>query len=571
MRPGQRLVGPALIIESIGTIVIEPGWTARMNARQHIILNRHEKLERAQSVGTEADPVMLEIFNNLFMSIAEQMGVTLQATADSVNIKERLDFSCAIFNAEGALVANAPHLPVHLGSMDKSVESVIRHRQGKIAAGDVFVINAPYDGGTHLPDITVVTPVFDASGETLLFFLASRGHHADIGGLTPGSASPDATRVDQEGVLIECFQMMDGGRFQEQALWDLLTEGEYPARNPKQNIADLKAQAAANEKGAQQLFRMVEQFGLDVVYAYMEHVQENAAEAVRGAIDALTDSEFTLEMDGGRRVQVAIRCDREKRRATVDFTGTSLQQPDNFNAPRPVTNAAVLYSFRTIVDDDIPMNAGCLEPIDIVLADGTMLSPQYPAAVVAGNTEVSQAVTNALLGALGVNAAAQGTMNNFIWGNDRYQNYETICGGAGAGIDNQGHGFAGADAVQCHMTNTRLTDPEVLETRFPVLLERFEIRRGSGGAGRFRGGDGATRVLRFDIPMEINLITGHREIPPFGLAGGEPGACGINELRRADGSVQRLAGRDRVFLEAGDAIIMHTPGGGGFGPPDATK
>jgi 5-oxoprolinase (ATP-hydrolysing) len=571
MRPGQRLVGPALIIESIGTIVIEPGWTARMNARQHIILNRHEKLERAQSVGTEADPVMLEIFNNLFMSIAEQMGVTLQATADSVNIKERLDFSCAIFNAEGALVANAPHLPVHLGSMDKSVESVIRHRQGKIAAGDVFVINAPYDGGTHLPDITVVTPVFDASGETLLFFLASRGHHADIGGLTPGSASPDATRVDQEGVLIECFQMMDGGRFQEQALWDLLTEGEYPARNPKQNIADLKAQAAANEKGAQQLFRMVEQFGLDVVYAYMEHVQENAAEAVRGAIDALTDSEFTLEMDGGRRVQVAIRCDRKKRRATVDFTGTSLQQPDNFNAPRPVTNAAVLYSFRTIVDDDIPMNAGCLEPIDIVLADGTMLSPQYPAAVVAGNTEVSQAVTNALLGALGVNAAAQGTMNNFIWGNDRYQNYETICGGAGAGIDNQGHGFAGADAVQCHMTNTRLTDPEVLETRFPVLLERFEIRRGSGGAGRFRGGDGATRVLRFDIPMEINLITGHREIPPFGLAGGEPGACGINELRRADGSVQRLAGRDRVFLEAGDAIIMHTPGGGGFGPPDATK
>ena len=569
MQPGQRVVGPALIIESIGTIVIEPGWTARMNARQHVILTRHEKLQRAPSVGTEADPVLLEIFNNLFMSIAEQMGVTLQATADSVNIKERLDFSCAIFNAEGALVANAPHLPVHLGSMDKSVESVIRHRQGKIAAGDVFVINAPYDGGTHLPDITVVTPVYDGSGKTLLFFVASRGHHADIGGLTPGSASPDATRVDQEGVLIECFQMMDGGRFQEQALWELLTVGEYPARNPKQNIADLKAQAAANEKGAQQLHRMVEQFGLDVVYAYMEHVQENAAEAVRGAIDALTDSEFMLEMDGGRRVQVAIRCDREKRRATVDFTGTSLQQPDNFNAPRPVTNAAVLYSFRTIVDDDIPMNAGCLEPIDIVLSDGTMLSPQFPAAVVAGNTEVSQAVTNALLGALGVNAAAQGTMNNFIWGNDRYQNYETICGGAGAGIDNQGHGFAGADAVQCHMTNTKLTDPEVLETRFPVLLERFEIRRGSGGAGRFRGGDGATRILRFDIPMEINLITGHREIPPFGLAGGEPGACGTNELRRADGSVERLAGRDRVFLEAGDAIIMHTPGGGGFGPPDA--
>jgi 5-oxoprolinase (ATP-hydrolysing) len=571
MQPGHRVVGPALIVESIGTIVVEPGWTARMNPRKHVVLTRHEKLERTQSVGTHADPVMLEIFNNLFMSIAEQMGVTLQATADSVNIKERLDFSCAIFNAEGALVANAPHLPVHLGSMDKSVESVIRQRKGKVAAGDVFVINAPYDGGTHLPDITVVTPVFDHDGKTLLFFVASRGHHADIGGLTPGSASPDATRVDQEGVLIECFQMVDRGKFRETALWELLTGGQYPARNPKQNIADLKAQAAANEKGAQQLYAMVEQFGLDVVYAYMGHVQENAAEAVRGAIDALTDSSFTLDMDGGRRIQVAIRCDRARRRATVDFTGTSLQQPDNFNAPRPVTNAAVLYSFRTIVDDDIPMNAGCLEPIDIVLPDGTMLSPDYPAAVVAGNTEVSQAVTNALLGALGVNAAAQGTMNNFIWGNDQYQNYETICGGAGAGIDNQGHGFPGADAIQCHMTNTRLTDPEVLETRFPVLLERFEVRRGSGGAGRFRGGDGATRILRFDTPMEINLITGHREIPPFGLAGGEPGACGINELRRADGSVERLKGRDRVFLETGDAIIMHTPGGGGFGPPDAAQ
>jgi len=571
MQPGHRVAGPAVIIESIGTIVVEPGWTARMNARKHVVLNRHQKLERAQSVGTRADPVMLEIFNNLFMSIAEQMGVTLQATADSVNIKERLDFSCAVFNAEGALVANAPHLPVHLGSMDKSVESVIRHRQGKFAAGDVFVINAPYDGGTHLPDITVVTPVFDRGGETLLFFVASRGHHADIGGLTPGSASPDATQVDQEGVLIECFQMTDSGHFREQALWELLTGGRYPARNPKQNVADLKAQAAANEKGVQQLYAMVEQFGLDVVYAYMGHVRENAAEAVRGAIDALTDSSFTLDMDGGRRIQVAIRCDRENRRATVDFTGTSLQQPDNFNAPRPVTNAAVLYSFRTIVDDDIPMNAGCLEPIDIVLPDGTMLSPQYPAAVVAGNTEVSQAVTNALLGALGVNAAAQGTMNNFIWGNDRYQNYETVCGGAGAGIDNQGQGFPGADAVQCHMTNTKLTDPEVLETRFPVLLERFEIRRGSGGAGRFRGGDGATRILRFDTPMEINLITGHREVPPFGLAGGEPGACGINELRRADGSVKRLEGRDRVFLEAGDAIVMHTPGGGGFGQPEAAE
>jgi 5-oxoprolinase (ATP-hydrolysing) len=559
------VVGPALVIESIGTIVVEPGWSAHMNARRHLVLTRHEPLERARSLGTEADPVMLEIFNNLFMSIAEQMGVTLQATADSVNIKERLDFSCAIFSERGTLVANAPHLPVHLGSMDKSVESVIRHRKGAIAPGDVFVINAPYDGGTHLPDITVVTPVFDHDGERLLFFVASRGHHADVGGLTPGSASPDATRVDQEGVLIECFQMMDAGHFCEAELWELLTGGAYPARNPKQNVADLKAQGAANEKGAQQLLAMVEQFGLDVVRAYMKYVQENAAEAIRTAIDALTDSAFTLEMDGGRRIQVAIRCDRERRRATVDFTGTSPQQPDNFNAPRPVTNAAVLYAFRTIVDADIPMNAGCLEPIDIVLPEATMLSPRYPAAVVAGNTEVSQAVTNALLGALKVNAAAQGTMNNFIWGNERYQNYETICGGAGAGIDNQGRGFDGADAVQTHMTNTRLTDPEVLETRFPVVLERFEIRRGSGGAGRWHGGDGVTRVLRFDTAMEVNLITGHREVPPFGLMGGADGACGINELRRADGSLTRLQGRDRVFLEPGDAIVMHTPGGGGFG------
>jgi 5-oxoprolinase (ATP-hydrolysing) len=571
MLPGHTVVGPVLITESIGTIVVEPGWTARMNSRRHIELVRHERVSRDASVGTDADPVMLEIFNNLFMSIAEQMGVTLQATADSVNIKERLDFSCALFNAQGRLVANAPHLPVHLGSMDKSVESVINHRQGDIKPGDVFVINAPYNGGTHLPDITVVTPVFERGTDNehreLLFFVASRGHHADVGGLTPGSASPDATTVEQEGVLIECFQMMDGGQFREDALWELLTGGQYPVRNPKQNVADLKAQAAANEKGAQQLYLMVEQFGLDVVYAYMGHVQDNAAGAVRGAIDALKDSEFTVVMDGGRQIKVAIRVDRAQRRATVDFTGTSAQQPDNFNAPRPVTNAAVLYAFRSIVDADIPMNAGCLEPVDIVLPEHTMLSPEYPAAVVAGNTEVSQAVTNALLGGLGVNAAAQGTMNNFIWGNDEYQNYETICGGIGAGVDNQGHGFQGADAVQGHMTNTRLTDPEVLETRFPVMLEAFEVRRDSGGAGEFRGGNGVTRVLRFDIPMEVNLITGHREIAPFGLNGGQPGACGINRVRRADGTVEPLGGRDRVFLEKGDAIEMHTPGGGGYGAP----
>ena len=565
MRPGNRLKGPALIMESIGTIVVEPGWSAKMNARGHILLARHEPIKRTRAIGTRADPVMLEIFNNLFMSIAEQMGVALQATADSVNIKERLDFSCAIFNAEGALVANAPHLPVHLGSMDMSVTSVIRTRRGKFKAGDVFVINAPYHGGTHLPDITVVTPVFDRSGEHLLFFAASRGHHADIGGLAPGSSSPAARRITEEGVLIECFHMVDAGSFRERALWELLTGAEYPARNPAQNIADLKAQAAANEKGAQQLLAMVNQYGLEVVQAYMRHVQENAAETVRGAIDALKDASLCLEMDSGRKVSVAIRRNQKRRRAEVDFTGTSPQQPDNFNAPRPVTRAVVLYCFRTLLDADIPMNAGCLEPIDIVIPEQSMLSPEYPAAVVAGNTEVSQAVTNALLAALRVNAASQGTMNNFVWGNDQYQNYETICGGTGAGIDNQGRGFAGADAVHSHMTNTRLTDPEVLESRFPVLLERFEIRRESGGAGKFRGGDGVTRILKFLEPMEVNLLTGHREVPPMGLEGGQPGASGLNQLRRADGRIETLAGSDRRFVQAGDAIIMHTPGGGGFG------
>lgn len=565
IQPGQHVRGPALIIEAIGTIVVEPGWSARMNAKRHLLLTRHAAKKRPNALGTHADPVMLEIFNNLFMSIAEQMGIALQATADSINIKERLDFSCAIFDATGALVANAPHLPIHLGSMDRSVQNVIGARENRFAPGDVFAINSPYDGGTHLPDITVVTPVFDSSKKRLLFFTASRGHHADIGGLSPGSSSPAARSVLQEGILIECFQMVQGGAFREQALSDLLNAGDYPARNPRQNIADLKAQAAANEKGAGQLLAMVEQFGLQVVYAYMRHVQENAAETVRNAIDALKDSEFCLQLDAGRRIQVAIRCHRETRRATVDFSGTSPQQADNFNAPRPVTRAVVLYCFRTLVDDDIPMNAGCLEPVDIVIPENSMLSPEYPAAVVAGNTEASQAVTNALLGALGVNAASQGTMNNFIWGNDSHQNYETICGGSGAGIDNSGQGFKGAEAVHTHMTNTRLTDPEVLESRFPVILERFEIRQGSGGNGRYSGGDGVTRILKFLEPMEVNLLTGHREEPPFGLAGGQPGACGVNQLRHANGRIQALSGNDRAFLEAGDAIIMHTPGGGGYG------
>ncbi len=563
--PGQRLKGPALIVESIGTIVVEPGWSAEMTSRRHLLLMRHEPSPKRKLLATRADPIMLEIFNNLFMSIAEQMGVTLQATADSVNIKERLDFSCAIFNASGALVANAPHLPVHLGSMDRSVMSIIRSRRGRFEAGDVFVINAPYDGGTHLPDITVVTPVFDKTGTQLLFFVASRGHHADVGGLSPGSSSVDARSIIEEGVLIECFQMVRRGEFQEQALRDLLTRAQYPVRNVAQNMADLKAQAAANSKGAQQLLSMMDMYGLDVVQAYMRHVQENAAESIRGVIKALRDASICLELDAGRRICVAVRPDSKRQRVTVDFSGTSGQQSDNFNAPRPVTRAAVLYCFRTLVDADIPMNAGCLEPIELVIPERSMLSPEYPAAVVAGNTEVSQAVTSALFAALQVSAAAQGTMNNFIWGDVHCQNYETLCGGTGAGIDNQGCGFDGTDAVHSHMTNTRLTDPEVLESRFPVLLERFEIRRGSGGAGRFRGGDGVLRILKFLRPMEINLLTSHRETPPPGLAGGQPGARGVNQLRRADGRVETLRGCERVFLDAGDAIVMHTPGGGGFG------
>jgi len=565
LSPGQRLDGPAIIVESIGTIIVEPAWRAEMNAHGHIILTRARKKQREHAISTEADPIMLEIFHNLFMFIAEQMGIVLQATADSVNIKERLDFSCAIFDAKGALIANAPHLPVHLGSMDRSVESIIRRRHGHFEPGDVFVINAPYDGGTHLPDITVVTPVFDQTGERLLFFTASRGHHADIGGLSPGSASPLARSIAEEGAYIECFHLVKGGEFDDEGMHALLTQGEYPARNPAQNIADLKAQAAANERGAAELLSMVAHYGLDVVHAYMRHVRENAAETIRRAISTLRPSEFKLCMDAGREICVALRPDTSSQTLVVDFTGTSPEQPDNFNAPAPVTRAVVLYCVRTLIDADIPMNAGCLEPIDIRIPQRSMLSPSHPAAVVAGNTEISQALANAIFAALGVNAASQGTMNNFIWGNETYQNYETICGGAGAGIDNRGKGFDGASAVHSHMTNTKLTDPEVLESRFPVRLERFEIRRGSGGNGKFKGGDGVIRVLKFLQPMEVNLLTSSREVPPFGLAGGAPGACGVNQVERADGSVQPLAGCDRIFVAPGDAIEMQTPGGGALG------
>ncbi|HEX2134880.1 MAG TPA: hydantoinase B/oxoprolinase family protein [Microvirga sp.] len=561
--PGARLSGPALLIEPHQTIVVEPGWAAEITAKNHVVLRRIEAARTAPAVGTSADPVMLEVFNNLFMSIAEQMGVTLQNTAYSVNIKERLDFSCAVFDAEGRLVANAPHMPVHLGSMDRSVESVIRAHAGRIRPGDVYAINAPYNGGTHLPDITVVTPVFDDGGQTILFFVASRGHHADVGGIAPGSMSPLATTIEEEGVYIDNFKMVDQGRFREAELAALLTGARYPARNPVQNVNDLKAQIAANEKGVAELRRMVDHYGLDVVQAYMGHVQDNAAESVRRVIDALTDATFAYEMDQGCVVRVKITVDHERREATVDFTGTSPQRADNFNAPEPVTRAAVLYVFRVMVESRIPMNAGCLRPIRIVIPPDSMLSPRYPAAVVAGNVEVSQAVTNCLFGALGALAAAQGTMNNLTFGNDTYQYYETICSGAPAGP-----GFDGADAVHTHMTNSRLTDPEVLESRYPVVLEDFHVRRGSGGRGRWKAGDGTQRTIRFLERMDCAILSGHRRVPPFGLAGGEPGQVGENWVRRAGGAMERLGGCDQTVLAPGDAVRITTPTGGGYGAPE---
>ncbi|GGC80215.1 hydantoinase B/oxoprolinase family protein [Chelatococcus reniformis] len=559
----QSVDGPAIIVEPNQTVMVEAGWQATLVASGDLVLARVAPLPKRIALGTEADPVMLEIFNNLFMSIAEQMGVTLQNTAYSVNIKERLDFSCAVFDAEGNLVANAPHMPVHLGSMDKSVETVIRQND-VIRPGDVFCLNAPYNGGTHLPDITVCTPVFDAAGRELLFWVASRGHHADVGGLAPGSMSPLATTIEEEGVYIDNFKLVDEGRFRESELAELLLGARYPVRNLTQNVNDLKAQIAANEKGVSELGRMVAHFGLPAVRAYMGHVQDNAAESVRRVLDRLHDAAFALEMDQGCIIQVKITVDKAGREATVDFTGTSPQRDDNFNAPAPVTRAAVLYVFRVMVDDEIPMNAGCLRPIHIVVPEGSMLSPRYPAAVVAGNVEVSQAVTNCLFGALGALSAAQGTMNNLTFGNDAYQYYETICSGAPAG-----EGFDGVDGVHTHMTNSRLTDPEILETRFPVVLEDFHIRGGSGGRGRWHGGGGTSRTLRFRERMDCALLSGHRRVPPFGLAGGASGQTGRNAARRLDGRIEPLGGCDQTVIEAGEAVIIETPTPGGFGqaPP----
>ena len=565
LRPEDAIDGPAVIREPNATTVIEPGWRATLTGRDHLVLERVVPVARAHAIGTNADPVLLEVFNNLFMAIAEQMGVTLANTSYSVNIKERLDFSCAVFDAQGNLIANAPHMPVHLGSMGESVRTIIDRRARTMERGDVFMLNAPYNGGTHLPDVTVIAPVFlssDANADEREpgFYVAARGHHADIGGITPGSMPPASSHVDEEGVLLDNVQLGAQGRFLETEMRAILLSGRHPVRNVEQNLADLRAQVAACAKGAEELRKMVAHFGLPVVRAYMQHVQDNAEEAVRRVVGALSDGHFEYEMDSGAVVRVAITVNRAARAATIDFTGTSGQQPTNFNAPSAVCKAAVLYVFRTLVDDEIPMNAGCLKPLTVVIPEGSMLNPRYPAAVVAGNVETSQTVTDAMYGALGVLAASQGTMNNFTFGNARYQYYETISGGAGAGPD-----FDGASVVQTHMTNSRLTDPEVLEWRFPVRLESFSIREGSGGRGRHTGGNGATRRVRFLEPMTAVMLANHRRIAPFGVLGGEPGARGRNWVERVDGSREEFGATCQVEMNAGDVFVIETPGGGGFG------
>ena len=607
LRPGHRLAGPALVIEPHQTVVVEPGWSLEVSPRDDLILRRTTPRQR-EILGETADPVLLEVFNNLYMSIAEQMGEALRNTAQSVNIKERLDFSCAVFDAEGQLVANAPHMPVHLGSMDRSVETVIRANADQMRPGDVYMLNAPYNGGTHLPDITVITPVFattpsqtrqdspppcgeglgvgglptsdvlqspppqpsptrgegvpsaQAGSAEILFYVASRGHHEDIGGLTPGSMTPRATTIEEEGVYIDNFKLVDRGRFLEAETQALLTGAKYPARSPAKNIADLKAHVAANAKGVAELEKMVAHFGLDVVRAYMSHVQDNAEESVRRLLSRLEDGAFRVEMDQGTWVDVKISVDRANRRARVDFSDTSREQANNFNAPEPVTRAATLYVFRVMVNDPIPMNAGCLRPIDIVIPERSMLKPAYPAAVVAGNVETSQIVTNCLFAAMKALGSAQGTMNNLTFGNARYQYYETLCSGSPAGP-----GFDGTAAVHVHMTNTRLTDPEILELRYPVLLEEFSIRRGSGGRGRWSAGDGTLRRIRFLERMDCAILSSFRKVAPFGLEGGQPGACGENWVRRNSGTLERLEGCDQTVLEPGEAVIVKTPTGGGFG------
>jgi 5-oxoprolinase (ATP-hydrolysing) len=556
----QQVAGPAVIVEATATTVVEPGWAATMNERGDLVLDRVEARPEQAAIGTDVDPTKLEIFNNLFMNIAEQMGVVLENTAISVNIKERLDFSCAIFDPTGDLVANAPHMPVHLGSMSESIKSTIR-RNPDMKRGDVYVMNAPYEGGTHLPDITVIKPVYD-DGDEPIFYVASRGHHADVGGSVPGSAPCDSSNIEDEGVILDNVLLVEHDRWQDDRIRAELTGGRWPARNPDQNIADLKAQVAACERGAAELARVIDYYSLDVVHAYMEHVKDNAEESVRRVIGALSDSSFVSEMDDGSQVAVAITVDHDNRSAVIDFTGTSPTHPRNFNAPPAVAFAAVLYAFRCLVDDNIPLNAGCMKPLELILPAESMINPSYPAAVIAGNVETSQIIVQTLFGALGTMAAAQGTMNNTFWGNDDYQYYETVCGGSGATPRADG-----CSAVHTHMTNARLTDPEVLEHRYPVVLESFAIRPDSGGAGRFRGGDGTIRRMRFEEAMEMNIISSHRRVRPYGMAGGQPGQPGRNRVIRADGTVEELTGADRADLNPGDILEVHTPGGGGYGTP----
>ena len=559
MNQGQRISGPALIIEPHQTIVVEDGWTFEVSPRNDLILRRGKPHAKAK-LSSSVDPIQLEIFSNAFMAVAVEMGEALRNTAQSVNIKERLDFSCAVFDANGALVANAPHVPVHLGSMDASVTAVIAAHGTTMQPGDVFLLNAPYQGGTHLPDITVVTPVFSKDGRSVQFYVANRGHHADIGGITPGSMSPQATLIEEEGVYIEACKLVSADRFLEAEIRALLTGAKYPARSPDLNIADLKAQVAANARGAGELLRLVAENGEDVVHAYMGHVQDYAEAAIRRLLANLPEGRARIETDSGSAIEVAITINRQAQTAKIDFTGTSPQQASNFNAPEPVTRAAVLYCLRVMLDENIPMNAGCLRPIELIIPKGSMLSPAYPAAVVAGNTELSQCVTNAVFAAFGVMASSQGTMNNLTFGNERMQYYETICSGSPAG-----DGFDGTAGVHVHMTNTRLTDPEILEKRYPVMLEEFSIRPGSGGKGKFISGDGTHRVIRFLEPMHVSILSGFRKIAPPGLNGGTAGKPGRNTIRRANGTLEDLGSCGETNVSQGDAIIVDTPTGGGFG------
>jgi 5-oxoprolinase (ATP-hydrolysing) len=573
LAPGAQIDGPAIVKETNATTIVEPGWRVTVDARRNLILERVDPLPAKHAVGTAADPVMLEVFKNLFMAIAEEMGLALQNTASSVNIKERLDFSCALFDPTGALIANAPHIPVHLGSMGDSVRTVIAARgdgrDGRgIRPGDVYVLNAPYHGGSHLPDVTVIMPAFDGASApnaagALVAYVASRGHHADIGGVTPGSMPPFSRVVEEEGVLIDNFLLVDQGRFREQETRTLLGSGAFPARNPNENIADLKAQIAACVKGGAELRALIAAYGRETVHAYMRHVQDNAAECVRRVIERLNDGEFACEMDNGAVIKVAIAVNRAARTARVDFSGTSAQAGNNFNAPLSVCRAAVLYVFRTLVEDEIPLNDGCMRPIELIVPEGSLLNPRYPAAVVAGNVETSQAITDALYGALRVQAAAQGTMNNFTFGNGALQYYETVCGGSGAGAN-----FNGVSAVHTHMTNTRLADPEILETRYPVIVDEFSIRTGSGGRGRFNGGDGVVRKIRFREAMSAAILSNRRRVAPFGLEGGGDAAPGRNYVTRSDGTIETLTATGMVEMGAGDVFTIETPGGGGFGAPD---